>query len=106
MSLVSVFLTICDYDKEFGTINIVFQVVGKSTQDMKRLRCGDHFQDVVGPLGQMSEFIHEDIEALKKERFVFIAGGVGTARCIRKSKWFVDNGLDVDVIIGARSHER
>lgn len=98
-------LTICDYDKEFGTITIVFQVVGKSTQDMEALDVGDHFQDVVGPLGQMSEFIHEDMELLKKERFVFIAGGVGTAPVYPQVKWFVDNGLDVDVIIGARNKE-
>ncbi|MBV5279696.1 MAG: NADPH-dependent glutamate synthase [Campylobacteraceae bacterium] len=98
-------LTICDYDTEFGTVNIVFQVVGKSTQDMEVLEVGDHFQDVVGPLGQMSEFIHQDIEGLKKERFVFIAGGVGTAPVYPQVKWFVDHGLDVDVIIGARSQD-
>ncbi|MDD3324924.1 MAG: NADPH-dependent glutamate synthase [Sulfurospirillaceae bacterium] len=96
-------LTICDYDKEFGTINIVFQVVGKSTLDMEALEIGDHFQDVVGPLGQMSEFIHKDRSELEKERFVFIAGGVGTAPVYPQVKWFVDNGLHVDVIIGARS---
>lgn len=96
-------LTICDYDKEEGTINIVFQVVGKSTLDMENLEIGDHFQDVVGPLGQMSEFIKEDIEKLKKESFVFIAGGVGTAPIYPQVKWFVDNGLDVDVIIGSRN---
>lgn len=98
-------LTICDYDTEFGTVNIVFQVVGKSTQDMEVLEVGDYFQDVVGPLGQMSEFIHQDMEALKKERFVFIAGGVGTAPVYPQVKWFVDHGLDVDVIIGARSQD-
>lgn len=98
-------LTICDYDKACGTVNIVFQVVGESTKDMEKLEVGDSFQDVVGPLGQMSEFIHEDIEVLKKEHFVFIAGGVGTAPVFPQVKWFVENGLAVDVIIGARTKE-
>ncbi len=98
-------LTICDYDKEKGTVNIVYQVVGESTRDMERLEVGEYFQDVVGPLGQMSEFIHEDIEKLKNERFVFIAGGVGTAPVYPQVKWFIEHGLDVDVIIGARNKE-
>jgi len=96
-------LTICDYDREYETINIVFQVVGKSTLDMEELEIGDSFDDVVGPLGQACEFVHEDIEKLKKEKFVFIAGGVGTAPIYPQVKWFVEHGLEVDVIIGARS---
>lgn len=44
-------LTICDYDKEAGTITIVFQTVGASTQRMESLEEGDSFQDFVGPLG-------------------------------------------------------
>ncbi|MDD3342737.1 MAG: NADPH-dependent glutamate synthase [Sulfurospirillaceae bacterium] len=97
-------LTVCDYDTVEETVTIVFQTVGQSTKDMEKLEVGDYFQDVVGPLGQMSEFIHEDIEKLKKEHFVFIAGGVGTAPVYPQVKWFVENGLNVDVIIGARSH--
>jgi glutamate synthase (NADPH/NADH) small chain len=96
-------LTVCDYDKEEGTINIVFQVVGKSTLDMEALEIGDYFQDVVGPLGQMCEFIHEDLEKLKNEHFVFIAGGVGTAPIYPQVKWFIEHGLQADVIIGSRS---
>ena len=65
-------LTICDYDKKNETINIVFQVVGKSTLDMEELQIGDYFDDVVGPLGQMSEFINEDMDKLKKESFVLL----------------------------------
>lgn len=96
-------LTVCDYDREYGTINIVFQVVGKSTLDMEELEIGDSFDDVVGPLGKACEFVHEDLKKLKKERFVFIAGGVGTAPIYPQVKWFVAHGLEVDVIIGARS---
>lgn len=98
-------LTICDYNKEEGTINIVFQVVGRSTLDMEELDIGDSFEDVVGPLGQMSEFVHQDIQKLQKESFVFIAGGVGTAPVYPQVKWLVEHDIDVDVIIGARSHD-
>ncbi|MCK5780652.1 MAG: NADPH-dependent glutamate synthase [Psychrilyobacter sp.] len=98
-------LTVCDYDREYETITIVFQIVGKSTEDMAALEVGDHFQDVVGPLGQVSEFIHKEREELKKEKMLFIAGGVGTAPIYPQVKWLSENGIEVDVIIGARSKE-
>lgn len=98
-------LTVCDYDREYETITIIYQVVGKSTEDMAALEVGDSFQDVVGPLGQMSEFIHEDLEKLKKQKVVFIAGGVGTAPVYPQVKWFAEQGIEVDVIIGARNKD-
>ena len=72
-------LTICDYDREAGTITIVFQTVGASTERMSTLQVGDSFRDVVGPLGNPSDFVKEDIEELKKKKYLFVAGGVGTA---------------------------
>ena len=72
-------LTICDYDRKEGTITIVFQEVGASTIKMSELKAGDSFRDFVGPLGCPSEFVHEDIEEVKKKKMVFVAGGVGTA---------------------------
>jgi ferredoxin--NADP+ reductase len=72
-------LTICDYDVKKGTVTIVFQVVGKSTEKMAKLNVGDHFTEVVGPLGLASEFIHEPIEKLTTKKILFVAGGVGTA---------------------------
>ncbi|OQY42653.1 MAG: glutamate synthase (NADPH), homotetrameric [Fusobacteriia bacterium 4572_74] len=98
-------LTVCDYDRKYETITIIYQIVGKSTEDMAVFEVGDHFQDVVGPLGQMSEFIHEDIEKLKKQKIVFIAGGVGTAPVYPQVKWFTEQGIEVDVIIGARNKD-
>ena len=61
-------LTICDYYREEGTVTIVFQEVGASTIKMSELKAGDSFRDFVGPLGCPSEFVHEDIEELKKKR--------------------------------------
>ena len=52
-------LTICDYDREAGTITIVFMPIGESTKKMKDLKAGDAFMDFVGPLGQPSEFCSE-----------------------------------------------
>ena len=80
-------LTICDYDREAGTITIVFMPIGESTKKMKDLKAGDAFMDFVGPLGQPSEFCSEDIEELKKKRIVFVAGGVGTAPVYPQLKW-------------------
>ncbi|SCP94925.1 sulfide/dihydroorotate dehydrogenase-like FAD/NAD-binding protein [Anaerobium acetethylicum] len=98
-------LTICDYDREAGTITIVFQTVGASTEKMASLKAGDYFDDFVGPLGLPSEFIHEDIEELKKKKILFVAGGVGTAPVYPQVKWMHEHGIDVDVIVGAKTKD-
>ena len=72
-------LTICDYDREAGTITIVVQEVGASTTKMGTLKEGDYFLDFVGPLGRPSELVTDDFEEVKKKKVIFIAGGVGTA---------------------------
>lgn len=98
-------LTICDYDREAGTVTIVFQTVGASTNEMANYEVGESFRDFVGPLGCKSELIDEDKEELKKKRILFVAGGVGTAPVYPQVKWMKQNGYDVDVIIGARNKE-
>lgn len=98
-------LTICDYNLEQETINIVFQVIGKSTERMAKLNVGDEFKDIVGPLGNESEFIHQNVEDLKKKRILFVAGGVGTAPIYPQVKWFKQNGIDVDVVMGAKTKD-
>ena len=95
-------LTICDYDREAGTVTIVIQTVGASTEKMVRLKAGDFFEDVVGPLGNPSDFVREDVEELKKKKYLFVAGGVGTAPVYPQVKWFHEHGLDADVIVGAK----
>ena len=96
-------LTICDYNREKGTVTIVFFAIGKSTEEMGKLNEGDFFQDVAGPLGQESEFLHENIEDLKNKKILFVAGGVGTAPVYPQVKWFNENGIKTDVIIGAKT---
>lgn len=98
-------LTICDYDREEGTVTIVFQTVGASTERMSSLKAGDAFHDFVGPLGNPSEFIHEDLEILKNKKMLFVAGGVGTAPVYPQVKWLHEHGIDADVIVGAKNKE-
>ena len=98
-------LTICDYNREEGTVTIVFQTVGGSTERMAALKAGDAFHDFVGPLGNPSEFVHEDIESLKNKKMLFVAGGVGTAPVYPQVKWLHEHGIDADVIVGAKNKD-
>lgn len=96
-------LTICDYDRERGTVTIVFQSVGAGTQIMAHLEEGDSFHDFVGPLGCASEFVKEDIEELKKKKILFVAGGVGAAPVYPQVKWLHERGISADVIVGCKT---
>ncbi len=98
-------LTICDYDREAGTVTIVFQPVGASTTKMAELKTGDAFMDFVGPLGRPSDLVDEPIEELKKKKILFIAGGVGTAPVYPQVKWLHEQGVTADAIIGAKSKD-
>jgi len=98
-------LTICDYNVEEGTVTIVTQTVGASTNLICAKEEGDAFLDVVGPLGRPSEFVEETLDDLKSKKILFVAGGVGTAPVYPQVKWLHQQGVDVDVIIGAKSKE-
>ncbi len=98
-------LTICDYDREKGSVTIVAQVVGAETYRLSKLQAGDCVQDFVGPLGKASEFVETPIEELKQKKILFIAGGVGAAPVYPQVKWLKEQGVPSDVILGARSKE-
>lgn len=98
-------LTICDYNREKGTITIVFQPVGASTYLMTSLKAGDAFHDVAGPLGCPSELTKETKEALAAKKILFVAGGVGTAPVYPQVKWLHEQGVAADVIVGAKTKE-
>lgn len=98
-------LTICDYDREAGTITIVVQCVGADTLRMESIKAGDTIRDFVGPLGKASEFIEEDIESLKSKKILFVAGGLGTAPVYPQVKWLHEHGVDADVIVGAKTKD-
>ena len=72
---------------------------------MSTLKAGDAFHDFVGPLGNPSEFVHEDVEELKKKKYLFVAGGVGAAPVYPQVKWMHEHGIDVDVIVGSKTKD-
>ena len=99
-------LTICDYDRENGTVTIVVQTIGAGTKRMMDLEEGDSLMDFVGPLGNPSELcMEENLEETRKKKIVFIAGGLGTATIYPQVKWLHEHGVEADVIMGSRNKE-
>lgn len=98
-------LTISDFDAEAGTVTIVTQKIGASTSEICSYNEGDCFADVVGPLGNPSDFVNMSDEELSGKAYVFIAGGVGTAPVYPQVKWLREKGAKVDVIIGAKTKD-
>ena len=98
-------LTIADYDRENGTITIVVQKVGASTTKLSYLNEGDSIEDFAGPVGLPSELTNENIDDLKQKKILFVGGGVGIAPIYPQAKWLHENGVDCDVIVGARSKD-
>ena len=96
-------LTIADYDVEAGTVTIVTQTIGMSTRKICALNVGDSLADFAGPLGRPSEFVHMPLEELKNRKYLFVAGGVGTAPVYPQVKWLHEHGVQCDVIIGAKT---
>ena len=91
-------LTIADYDREKGTVTIIFQIVGESTMELNTLDKGDYILDFVGPLGTPSK-----IEGLKK--VLVIGGGVGCAIAYPIAKKLHENGAEVHSITGFRNKD-
>ena len=99
-------LTICDYDREKETVTIVVQTIGAGTERMMALNEGDALEDFVGPLGCPSELCEEEnLEETRKNKIVFIAGGLGTAPVYPQVKWLHEHGIDADVIMGSRTKD-
>lgn len=98
-------LTISDYDAEAGSVTIVTQTIGASTRKICALNEGESLADFAGPLGRPSEFIHLSDAELRGRRYLFVAGGVGTAPVYPQVKWLHAHGAAVDVIIGAKRRD-
>ena len=90
-------LTVGGYDREKGTVTIIFQIVGASTYKLNKLEEGDSLHDFVGPLGQPTE--------LTGEKVCVIGGGLGTAIAYPIAKAFHDAGKDVTAIAGFRNKD-
>ncbi len=91
-------LTIAGYDRERGTVSIIFQKVGLSTELLGSKNVGDEIEDFVGPLGKATR-----VEGIKK--VCVIGGGVGCAIAYPSAVAFKKAGAEVDVIIGFRSKD-
>ena len=91
-------LTIADYDREKGTVTIIFQKVGLTTGLLDRLEAGEDILNFVGPLGRPTEL--EDVE-----RVAVVGGGVGCAIAYPQAKYLHEQGVAVDVIAGFRSKD-
>ena len=92
-------LTIADYDREKGTITIIFQVAGLSTAKLAKMNEGDFILDVAGPLGLPTK-IEPDAE-----KVCVIGGGVGCAIAYPQAKQLFNNNISVDVIAGFRTRD-
>ena len=91
-------LTVADFDREKGTVTIIFQIVGGTTERLNHLSEGDCIHDFVGPLGEPS---HTD--GLKK--VVVVGGGVGSAIAYPVAKKLHAAGAEVHSIVGFRNRD-
>lgn len=91
-------LTIADFNREKETITIIYQVVGYSTQELTKKQAGDYLTDFAGPLG-------EPTKLPECPHVIGIAGGVGAAPLYPQLRKLAENGVHVDVIIGAKNQD-
>ena len=91
-------LTVADYDREKGTVTIIFQIVGATTEKLNHMNEGDCLQDFVGPLGKATE-----TEGLKK--VAVVGGGVGCAIAYPIAKKLHEQGCEVHSIVGFRTKD-
>ena len=91
-------LTVADYDREKGTVTIIFQIVGATTNQLNTFNEGDYIQDFVGPLGTPTK-----TEGFKK--VAVVGGGVGCAIAYPVTKKLYDMGVEVHSIVGFRNKD-
>ena len=91
-------LTVAGYDREKGTVDIIFQIVGGTTMELNSLEVGQSVHDFVGPLGRATE-----VEGLKK--VCVVGGGVGCAIAYPVLKKFHDCGAEVHAVVGFKSKD-
>ena len=91
-------LTIAGYDRESGSVTIIFQKVGKTTIHLDEMNAGDSLLDFVGPLGRVSEY-----GDVKGKRVAVIGGGLGIAIAYPQAVALTELGAEVDMIVGFRN---
>lgn len=98
-------LTIANFDREEGWVDLVVQASGPSTTKLSEKEQGDELKDFVGPLGVPSEFTELSDEELKKQRYLFVGGGIGAAPVYPQVRYLSERGVHCDVIIGFKNKE-
>lgn len=96
-------LTIADFDKE--SVTVVFQVIGRTTGDLQKLKEGDSILDLVGPLGNPTNMLNDDGKLRKNDTIVCVGGGLGVACIYPIARGFFQNGNKVIIIAGARTKD-
>ena len=91
-------LTVADYDREKGTVTVIFQIVGAGTMELNTLKEGDSLHDFVGPLGRASQ-----LDGLKK--VCVVGGGVGCAIALPVAKALHEKGAEVHSVVGFRNKD-
>ena len=91
-------LTIAGYDREAGTVDIIFQIVGGTTMELNALNEGDFLPDFVGPLGKATK-----VDGMKK--VAIVGGGVGCAIALPVAQAMHANGIEVHSIVGFRTKD-
>ena len=91
-------LTVADYDREKGTVTIIFQIVGATTEKLAHMEAGEYLHDFVGPLGKATH-----TEGLKK--VAVVGGGVGCAIAYPVAKKLHEEGCEVHAIVGFRNKD-
>jgi ferredoxin--NADP+ reductase len=91
-------LTVADYDREKGTITIIFQIVGATTEKLNALDAGEYIRDFVGPLGRATE-------TAGRKKVCIIGGGVGCAIAMPVARALHEAGAEVTSIIGFRNKD-
>ena len=107
-------VSVPEYDISAGTTFQYFSYTGGFTlndgtsdvfEEGRNVSASDYFRDFTGPLGCPSEFVNEDIEALKNKKMLFVAGGVGAAPVYPQVKWLHERGIKADVIVGSKTKD-
>ena len=91
-------LTVADFDRQKGTITIIFQVVGATTEKLNHKQAGEYIQDFVGPLGRATE-------TEGKKKVAIVGGGVGCAIAFPVAKKFFEQGTEVHAVVGFRNKD-
>ena len=91
-------LTVADYDREKGTVTIIYQIVGATTKLLDAKKEGEYISDFVGPLGKATE-----LEGLKK--VAVVGGGVGCAIALPVAKALKESGAEVHSVVGFRNKD-